>query len=363
MRAIAPMTITGGTQRRVRRPGIPAALIASLVSLAAPNAANADAGGVSFWLPGSFGSLAATPAQPGWSLGTIYYHSAVEAAGGVSAARALHIGRFNPTLSINLQASLDARADLVFLAPTYVFAQPVWGGQFALSLLAGYGRSEADIQARVTGALGAIGFGAAREITDSRTAFTDLFVQPTLKWNQGVHNYMIYGMTNLPVGAYDATRLVNLGLGHWSADGGFGYTYFDPTKGHEFSFVTGATYNFENPDTKYQNGIDWHLDWGLSQFLSKQVHVGAVGYFYNQLTGDSGEGARLGDFKSRVMGIGPQIGFLFPVGDMQGYLNLKGYKEFEAEHRPEGWSVWVTFAVSPAEKHAAGVSPKPTIRK
>jgi hypothetical protein len=24
-----------------------------------------------------------------------------------------------------------------------------------------------------------------------------------------------------------------------------------------------------------------------------------------------------------VIGIGPQLGFIFPVGDMQGYLNLK----------------------------------------
>jgi hypothetical protein len=35
-----------------------------------------------------------------------------------------------------------------------------------------------------------------------------------------------------------------------------------------------------------------------------------------------------------VFAVGPQIGYLFPVGDTQGYLNLKGYKEFGAEHRP-----------------------------
>jgi hypothetical protein len=50
-----------------------------------------------------------------------------------------------------------------------------------------------------------------------------------------------------------------------------------------------------------------------------------------------------------VFAVGPQIGYLFPVGDTQGYLNLKGYKEFGAEHRPEGWNVWLTFAISPAE--------------
>jgi len=64
-----------------------------------------------------------------------------------------------------------------------------------------------------------------------------------------------------------------------------------------------------------------------------------VGYAYQQITGDSGWGATFGDFKSRVLDIGPQVGFLFPVGDMQGYLNLKGYKEFAAEHRAEGWNV------------------------
>ena len=40
--------------------------------------------------------------------------------------------------------------------------------------------------------------------------------------------------------------------------------------------VAGLTYNFENKDTDYQNGIDWNLDWGASQFLSKQLHVGLV---------------------------------------------------------------------------------------
>jgi hypothetical protein len=37
----------------------------------------ADEGGVSFWIPGFFGSLAAAPLQPGWSLQTNYYHTSV----------------------------------------------------------------------------------------------------------------------------------------------------------------------------------------------------------------------------------------------------------------------------------------------
>ena len=109
-----------------------------------------------------------------------------------------------------------------------------------------------------------------------------------------------------------------------------GRHHFDPQTGHEFSAVISATYNLINPATQYKNGIDGHLDWGASQFLSASLQVGAVGYVYDQLTGDSGSGAKLGPFESRVIGIGPQIGYLFPVAGMQGYVNLKAYGEFDA---------------------------------
>jgi len=54
-------------------------------------------------------------------------------------------------------------------------------------------------------------------------------------------------------------------------DSGFGYTYFDPKSGNEFSAVLGFTYNFENQHTDYQNGVDMHLDWGASKILDQAV--------------------------------------------------------------------------------------------
>jgi len=96
-----------------------------------------------------------------------------------------------------------------------------------------------------------------------------------------------------------------------------------------------------------------HLDWGASRFLTKQWQVGLVGYVYQQLSCDSGSGDRVGCFESRVIGVGPQIGYVIPINtEVQGYLNLKGYKEFAAEHRADGWNVWLTFALSPAAKEA-----------
>lgn len=349
------------TQSRTKRSRTNVALRVCAIAFSAaasflPVTASADEGGVSFWLPGHFGSLAATPQQPGWGFASVYYHTSVNASGNVAAARQVTINKFSPTVSVNLDADLKGRADLVFLAPSYVFATPVLGGQLAVSMAGAFGRNRASIDGTLTTAIGPLVSTRTGSISDSLVGVSDLYPQATLAWNRGVHNYMIYGMGDIPVGDYNPARLANIGIGHGAADGGVGYTYFDPTKGHEFSIVTGLTYNLKNNDTNYRNGIDWHTDWGASQFLSKTFFVGAVGYFYNQITDDSGAAPFLDGFRSRVAAIGPQVGFIFPVGDMQGFLGVKSYFEFDAANRPEGWNAWVTFALSPAAPQAAPVT-------
>jgi hypothetical protein len=130
-----------------------------------------------------------------------------------------------------------------------------------------------------------------------------------------------------------------------------GYTYFNPKTGQEFSGVLGFTSNMTNNSTEYRNGTDLHFDWGASQFLTKQFQIGLVGYVYNQVSCDSGSGDRVGCFQSRVVGVGPQIGFVIPISSTtQGYVNFKGYKEFDNANRPEGWNAWVTFVLSPAQQ-------------
>ncbi len=310
-------------------------------------AAHADESGISFWLPGQFGSLAAAPQVPGWSMAVVYYHTTVAASGAVAAAREIQIGRFSPTVNVNLNVNLHAPPDLLLLNPTYTFATPVLGGQLAIGVAGIFGRSAASIDGTLTTGFGPFATTRMGSIGDSITSFGDLYPQATLKWNAGVHNFMTYVTGDIPVGAYDPNRLANIGIGHGAIDGGGGYTYLNPQTGEEFSAVAGFTYNFKNQDTQYQNGIDFHVDWGASKFLSKQVFVGLVGYLYQQVTDDFGQHPILGGFRSRVVGLGPQIGYLFPVGDMQGYLNLKGYGEFDAANRPSGWNTWLTFSISP----------------
>jgi len=311
-------------------------------------AARADENGVSLWLPGQFGSLAAAPAVPGWSLGTIAYHTSVEASGNVAAARQISIGQVPATANVNLNANLNARGDLLFIAPTYTFATPVLGGQLAVGVIGVVGNLDTSIAGTLTAQVGPIVATRSGVLSDSFTGVGDLYPLVTLKWNQGVHNYMVYGFGDIPVGAYDSARLSNIGIGHGGIDFGAGYTYLNPTTGIEFSGVGGFTYNFKNPDTQYQSGIDFHFDWGVSQFLSKQVFVGFVGYAYQQVTNDFGQPAILGGFRSRVLGIGPQLGYIFKIGDNSAFLGVKGYGEFDAANRPSGWNTWLTFSISEA---------------
>ena len=126
----------------------------------------------------------------------------------------------------------------------------------------------------------------------------------SLRWNFGVNNFMTYLTGNLTTGRYEQQRIADLGLGHNAIDAGGAYTYFDQKTGREFSATLGFTYNFENEHTNYQNGIDMHL--GLECVaIPDQWQVGVVGYWYNQLSCDSGSGDRVGCFESRVVGIGP----------------------------------------------------------
>jgi hypothetical protein len=338
-----------------------ALLCAGLLSTSA-SIALADESGTSFWLPGLFGSLAAVPGTPGWAVASVYYHTSVSAGADVAAAREIQIGRFNPSLTVNLNANLHATADLAIIVPSYTFATPVLGGQLAVQMGTITGTTSANVNGTLSASLPPFSVLRTDSINDTTVGFGDLYPQASLKWNIGVNNFMTYITGDIPVGNYSSTSISNLGLGHGAIDAGGGYTYFNPATGHEFSAVAGFTYNFINPTTQYQSGVDFHLDWGASQFLSKQFFIGLVGYAYDQVSADSGSGDRVGAFESRVFSVGPQLGYIFPIAGKQGFLGLKSYFEFGAKDRPEGWNTWLTFAISDAPPTPGAASP-PLIHK
>lgn len=311
----------------------------ALAVLLQPALAWADEGGASVWLPGQFASFAAVPGDPGFSLETIFY---VRHAGATRSASFSRGGSLLAGLALNEQ--------YIYLTPGYTFATPVLHGQLYLGLTFSGGRSDASVWAVLTGPRGRSLSAAA---SDSASGISDLYPIASLKWQQGAHNVMLYGMGSVPTGAYDPNRLTGVGLGHWAVDWGLGYTFM-PASGFEFSVTAGLTYNFVNPQTGYQSGMDGHIDFGASYSFSDSFYAGAVGYIYNQVSPDTGIGARADGFRSKVSGVGPQVGWTFSVGDIGVDVNVRGYKEFAAQNRPEGWNAWLTLSLARAPRKPGG---------
>ena len=300
-----------------------------------PVAAKADNGGIGFWLPGTMGSLSAVPGQPGMSYTFQYIHLDATAGGGKALQN-----------NSNIVAGLHAKADVGVFLPTYTFATPVLGGQLTIGAATVPGNIGVDISATLTGPRGNTISGSA---FDNRVTWGDVYYIGTLKWNFGVHNLMTYVFGNIPTGTYDSTRLANLSPGFVAVDSGAGYTYLNPKTGQEFTVVGGFSFSGTNTALDYRNGIDFHADLAASQFIGKSVHVGAVGYVYQQVTGDTGTGAKLGANRGTAIGIGPQIGFFFPAWEgYTGYLNLRGYADVFTENRPANATFMATLSFTPA---------------
>jgi hypothetical protein len=109
-----------------------------------------------------------------------------------------------------------------------------------------YGHTSTSLAGTLTGALtvpgsGTIPFMQSVSINDSVWGFGDLIPQFSLRWNNGVHNVMNYITGDIPVGAYDSSRLSNNSIGHGAIDAGGGYTYFNPQTGHERCSVSPTT--------------------------------------------------------------------------------------------------------------------------
>ena len=248
--------------------------------------------------PACLEALLRYPRHPAGLWGRSIFIQSVSAAGGVAAAKEIEIGRTPfATVNVSLNANLSARGDLVF--------HPVLGGQFAVGVTGLFGNVNTSVAGTLTASLGPLVAMRSGLISDELTGVGDLYPMATLKWNNGGNNWMTYLTGDIPVGDYNPNNLSNIGIGHGAIDAGGGYTYLNPATSHEFSAVAGFTYNFKNPDTQYQNGVDFHFDWGASQFLSKQVFVGLVGYAYQQVSANSGQLPILGAFESMVLGRGP----------------------------------------------------------
>jgi hypothetical protein len=188
-----------------------------------------------------------------------------------------------------------------------------------------------------TGPLGLRTFGPFTfEIGDTNLAPGDTAFAPlVLGWNAGKFHWNVAVFGFAPTGDYSTRQLANTSLNHWAIMPRFAATYFDPTTGWQATGAAVYSFNFENPATDYESGDILNLEGAITKNFGR-FGVGAVGYAMIQTTGDSGAGARLGSFESRVYGAGPIVTYM--LGDPRNPLTFiaKYYQEFDAENTFEG---------------------------
>ena len=117
-------------------------------------------------------------------------------------------------------------------------------------------------------------------------------------------------------------------------------------KGRDVSCNIDYIYNTENDETDYQTGQELHLDVVFNQFLSETFAIGVHGFYLDQITGDSGRGALLGDYKAEAAGVGPALLWTTRIGGQDVSFIAKWLHEFHAENRIKGDHVFLSFAMS-----------------
>ncbi|MBD8893293.1 SphA family protein [Roseibium litorale] len=142
-----------------------------------------------------------------------------------------------------------------------------------------------------------------------------------------------------PVGKYDVANAASPGLNHWSFQPALGYHYSDP-QGLEIGALARLIFNTENPDTNYTSGNEFVLDYAAGWNFDKW-RIGAVGYYLQQLTDDSGPGAPADGHRGKGLAIGPSLTYSFTPA-LQ--LSSSWQHDVIAENRAQGDTFWFNIA-------------------
>lgn len=238
-----------------------------------------------------------------------------------------------------LVQDVEATAFINLLSATWVTGTKIAGGTLSFGALLPYGYQDVKADFEFTGPRGNV-FATNQE--DDVTSIGDPVLNAALGWHSGMNHWNTYVAMWIPVGDYEQGRIANMGTNRWAGDIGAGYTRLNPKSGLEISGTAGFTCNAENDKTDYQTGTELHVEAAVIQHLANNLSAGIAGYFYKQLSGDSGDGAVLGDFKGRTAAIGPVVGYTFRNGLS---LNMRWYHEFAVENRIEGDAIFATLTV------------------
>ncbi len=310
--------------------GRPRSIAAAFVCLAcSPSGVLAEEGGSGHYLPGSMASFI-DGVSPTESFAIRYNLLSYDGSAGAQR-----------TIPIANQVTLGADVSSVAHGLTFFWRPPVEIGErwsYAMSATIPYVTLEVEADV-VTGT------GTVRR-SDEVNDIGDIILMP-LMLNYHVNddiNWNFRLALYAPTGDYEVGRLANTGKNFWSVEPTAAFMYFGKKNGRELSAFLGATFNEENSDTDYKSGTQMHFDVTAAQHFPAfggLAGAGLTGSWYEQVSGDSGAGATLGDFEARTVGAGPVMSLIRKVGGHDLLAELKWIHEFEVDNRVKGDTVFL----------------------
>ncbi|MGY2050692.1 SphA family protein [Methylobacterium sp. JK268] len=303
----------------------------SAACLLVPAKSQAAESALGVYVLGNRGPLAGVTPPPGF----YFENETYSYSGDLGGSRTFQSGG---VVAANVKLDLSAN----FVSPIWVTPAEIFGGNLGFSVTIPFGTP--NVSAGAVLASPRIDRIIAGRERDANFNVGDIYLASFVGWHSGNFHWSATLLGVVPSGSYETGQLSNFSLNRPALDLSGALTYLDPVLGYELSVVPGITFNWINPATQYLTGTEFHLEWSASKYLSKELSVGLVGYFYDQLTGDSGPGDRIGPFKGRVTALGGQVGYTFKLGEIPVSTNARFFREFDVVNRFTGTAAYLTIS-------------------
>jgi hypothetical protein len=305
--------------------------LSTFVALAilVPLSAYAEEGGSGHYMPGATASFIDTlPGKPGLAIENYfnYYDGSASFSGQLPSGGLITGG-------------LDATAYSDTVVALYQTPLKLLGGYYAVGVAIPFVWVEA--KGEVTGPL-----GNTFTKRDKASGIGDVTLYPfMLGWTgfKGDLKSDVRLGIYAPTGDYDKGELANVGKNYWTFEPAISLSYISSKIGLELTGFAGMDFNTENHKIDYQTGTQFHLDLTAAEhlpLLGGVIGVGANFFYYQQISGDSGSGAILGDFKGRTIGIGPVLSYIIKAWGKDLVAELKWLPEIDVKNRLEGDYIW-----------------------
>ncbi len=259
---------------------------------------------------------------------------------------AYYDGAVDPSVTLPIAGEVTAGAHATsFANGITIFFAPSWGRldeRWNYAMSATVPLVSLDVEANVMASGGEPSIRRQSEVT----GLGDMILMPLMVNYHASADCNLSGRVAIiaPTGSYEVGRLANTGKNFWTVEPTLGLVYLGQKNGREFSLFTGMDFNSENEDTDYKSGTQFHVESTIAQHFAAAgglLGAGATGYWYEQITGDSGSGATFGGFEAKTIGIGPVVSYVRNVGGHDLLTELKWLTETETKRRLDGDTIFL----------------------